>query len=61
MVLHEDPDLLVVDKPPGLLTVATDRERDRTVYHILTDYVRKGSARSRKRVFVVHRLVGRFG
>lgn len=56
VVLHEDRDILVVDKPPGLLTIATDRERERTAYHILTDYVRKGSVRSRNRIFIVHRL-----
>jgi RluA family pseudouridine synthase len=56
VLLHEDPDILVVDKPAGLLTVGTDRDKSRTAYYILTDYVRKGAARSRNRVFVVHRL-----
>jgi len=55
-ILHEDQDILVVDKPAGLLTVGTDSDKSRTAYFILTDYVRKGSARSRSRVFVVHRL-----
>lgn len=55
-ILHEDRDLLVVDKPAGLLTVATSKERSRTAYHALTDYVRKGASRSRKRIFIVHRL-----
>ncbi len=52
----EDADILVVDKPPRLLTIATDKEKSRTAYFILTDYVRKGYARSRKRIFIVHRL-----
>ena len=55
-ILHEDEDILVVEKPPGLLTVSTEREKSRTVYFALTDYVRKGYAGSRKRVFIVHRL-----
>ncbi len=55
-VLYEDDDLVVVDKPAGLLTIATDTERDRTAYHRLTEYVRRGSPRSRARVFIVHRL-----
>jgi len=38
-LVHEDDDLLVVDKPPGLLTVATERERERTAYRLLTEYV----------------------
>jgi RluA family pseudouridine synthase len=56
VLLYEDRDILVVDKPPGLLTVGTDSDKSRTVYFILTDYVRKGSARSQNRVYIVHRL-----
>ena len=55
-IIHEDRDLVVVDKPPGLLTISTDREKSRTAYFILTDYVRKGVAKSRNRIFIVHRL-----
>jgi tRNA pseudouridine32 synthase/23S rRNA pseudouridine746 synthase/23S rRNA pseudouridine1911/1915/1917 synthase len=55
-ILHEDRDILVIDKPPGLLTIATDREQSRTAYSYLTDYVRKGSSASAKRIFIVHRL-----
>ena len=56
VILYEDREILVVDKPPGLLTIGTERDKSRTAYFILTDYVRKGSARSRNRVFIVHRL-----
>lgn len=56
VLLHEDRHILVVDKPPGLLTIATAKERTRTVYHVLTDHVRKRATRSRNRVFIVHRL-----
>jgi len=52
-LVHEDADLIVVDKPPGMLTIATERERERTAYHALTRYV---AAREGRRVFVVHRL-----
>jgi tRNA pseudouridine32 synthase/23S rRNA pseudouridine746 synthase/23S rRNA pseudouridine1911/1915/1917 synthase len=55
-IVYEDRDLLVVDKPPGLLTIATDREKSRTAYFVLTDYVRKGYSKSRNRIFIVHRL-----
>src|SRR5262249_56248087 len=34
-LVHEDEDLLVIDKPAGLLTVATERERERTAYRLL--------------------------
>jgi tRNA pseudouridine32 synthase/23S rRNA pseudouridine746 synthase/23S rRNA pseudouridine1911/1915/1917 synthase len=55
-ILYEDRDILVVDKPSGLLTVGTEREKARTAYFALTEYVRKGDARSRNRIFIVHRL-----
>jgi tRNA pseudouridine32 synthase/23S rRNA pseudouridine746 synthase/23S rRNA pseudouridine1911/1915/1917 synthase len=56
VILHEDRDILVVDKPAGLLTMGTDTNKTRTAYFILTDYVRKGYSKSRNRIFIVHRL-----
>ena len=55
-IIYEDRDILVIDKPPRLLTMASATERENTAYHILTDYVRKGCAKSHKRIFIVHRL-----
>ena len=55
-ILHEDKDILVVEKPAGLLTVGTERNKSRTVHYLLNDYVRKGNPKSRNRVYVVHRL-----
>jgi len=55
-ILYEDSDILVVDKPAGLLTIATAKEQSRTAYFMLTDYVRKGYSKSRNRLFIVHRL-----
>jgi 23S rRNA pseudouridine1911/1915/1917 synthase len=52
-LVHEDEHLVVVDKPAGLLTIATDAERARTVYRLLGDWVR---ARGGGRIFIVHRL-----
>jgi RluA family pseudouridine synthase len=56
VILYEDRDILVVDKPAGLLTIATEGEKTNTAYYLLTDYVRKGYAKSLKRLFIVHRL-----
>jgi RluA family pseudouridine synthase len=56
MILYEDRDILVVDKPAGLLTIGTENDKSHTAYFILTDYVRKGCERSKNRVFIVHRL-----
>jgi len=55
-ILHEDRDILVVDKPAGLLTMGTESDKTRTAYFVLTDYVRKGYSKSRNRIFIVHRL-----
>ena len=50
--VHEDEAMLVVVKPAGLLTIATERERERTAYRLLWDYL---AARG-ERPFIVHRL-----
>jgi tRNA pseudouridine32 synthase/23S rRNA pseudouridine746 synthase/23S rRNA pseudouridine1911/1915/1917 synthase len=55
-IIHEDRDILVVNKPSGLLTMGTDSEKERTAYFAATDYVRKGAAKSKLRIFIVHRL-----
>ena len=54
-LVHEDDDILVVDKPAGLLTIATESERERTAYRLLRDWVANRGARS-SRLFIVHRL-----
>lgn len=55
-ILYEDHDILVVDKTSGLLTVSSEKIRENTAYYLLTEYVRKGNRKSKKRVFIVHRL-----
>lgn len=55
-ILHEDNDIIVIDKSSGLLTMASDSESEKTAYFILTDYVRKGNQKSTNRIFIVHRL-----
>lgn len=52
-LVHEDADVVVIDKPPGLLTIADASERERTVYRLLRDWLEERGA---GRVFVVHRL-----
>ncbi|MDX9794639.1 MAG: RluA family pseudouridine synthase, partial [Kiritimatiellia bacterium] len=55
-ILHEDRDLFVVNKAPGVLTTGTRRDEAFTAENVLNQYVRKGCARSRKQVYLVHRL-----
>ena len=52
-IVMEDDALIVIDKPPGLLSVATQSERTDTAFARLNAYLK---ARSRGRPFVVHRL-----
>ena len=40
-IVYEDAYLLVVEKAPGLLSVNTERQKERTAYTILTEYVRR--------------------
>ena len=53
-LVYQDEAIVVVDKPARLLTVATERERDRTAYRLLWDYLQ--AQRPRARPFIVHRL-----
>ncbi len=55
-ILYEDTSIIIADKVPGLLTIGTDREKDKTAHFLLNEYVKKGNPRSRNRVYVVHRL-----
>ncbi|MCX6904054.1 MAG: RluA family pseudouridine synthase [Verrucomicrobia bacterium] len=53
-IVYEDSHLIVVEKRAGLLSMATDRERDMTAYSLLSEHVKK--ARPGNRIFIVHRL-----
>ena len=55
-IRHEDEDILVVEKPAGLLSIASPSEDEKTAYVFLTDHVRQGNPFSRSRVWIVHRL-----
>ena len=53
-ILFEDNHIIVVNKPSGLLTIATNKEKEKTLYHIVRDYLINKDKNSR--IFVVHRL-----
>ena len=55
-ILYEDRDVIVIDKPAGLLTTHTRAKEANTAEEWLNDYVRKGQAKSRRHVWLVHRL-----
>ena len=53
-ILYEDKFVIVVNKPSNLLTVATDKEKDRTLFRYVFDYLKQKNKNNK--VFIVHRL-----
>ena len=53
-IVFEDESIIVVDKPAGLLTMATESERDKTVYAALRRIANQ--KKPAERIFIVHRL-----
>ena len=51
-ILYEDKDLLVIDKPCGLLTEQTSKEAYKTAFYMVKEYL----AKKKEKVFLVHRL-----
>lgn len=53
-ILYEDDELIVINKPSGLLSIADDKDKEHTAYRYMMDYVREIDPKNR--IFVVHRL-----
>lgn len=53
-IIYEDEHLIAIDKPSGLLSVASDKEKKSTAYRMMSDYVTMNNRSAR--LFVVHRL-----
>ena len=53
-IVYEDENYLVVNKPNGMLTISTAKERNRTLYHNVREYIK--SKNKRDKIFIVHRL-----
>ncbi len=53
-IVFEDDSLIVADKPAGLLTMATEREKEKTLYAFLRAYL--NAKRPPQKLFIVHRL-----
>ncbi len=56
LIRHEDDAVVVIEKPEGLRSIASEAESDATAYAQLTAHVRRGNPRGRERVWIVHRL-----
>lgn len=53
-IIYEDKELIVINKPAGLLSMAGGNEKEKTAYHLVGEYLK--SKNKNARVFIVHRL-----
>ena len=53
-IIFENDEFIVINKPSGLLSIASDKEKGSTAYRMLTDYVQQKDKHNR--IYVVHRL-----
>ena len=53
-ILHEDQDIIVIDKEAGLLSIASETEKQMTAFRQLSDYLQ--TLHPKNRIFIVHRL-----
>ncbi len=53
-IIYEDKNLLIIDKPPKILTISTEKEKNHTLYHQASEYVKQQHPKNK--IFIVHRL-----
>ena len=53
-IVYEDKYLIVINKPTHLLTISTDNEKERTLFHKVYTYLKQKNKNNK--VFIVHRL-----
>jgi len=53
-ILFEDKYIIIVNKPHNLLTISTEKEKERTLYHYVYDYLKQKNKNNK--IFIVHRL-----
>lgn len=51
-IIYEDKNIIVIDKPSNLLTISTEKEKQKTLYHEVLEYLRKKN----QKIFIIHRL-----
>ena len=55
-IVHLDDAVVVIDKPPGLLSMGSEREKEKTAYRILNAHLKTLMKTPAQQVFIVHRL-----
>ena len=53
-IIYEDKNIIVVDKPAGLLTISTLKEKEKTLYHEVSDYIKRSNPKAK--IFIINRL-----
>lgn len=53
-IIYEDKEIIVVNKPPHQLTIATAKKENNTLYNEVSSYVKKQAPHNK--IFIVHRL-----
>lgn len=53
-IIYEDEDLIVINKPYGLLSIATEKEKEYTLYHFVSMYLKEKNKNNK--IFIIHRL-----
>lgn len=55
-IVYLDDAIVVIDKPAGLLSMGSAREKDKTAYRLLNEHLKALTNSSLQQVFIVHRL-----
>lgn len=53
-IIYEDKNIIVVNKKAGLLTIANAKEKEKTLYHMVREYIK--STNKNNNIFIIHRL-----
>ena len=53
-IIYEDEDIIVINKPYGLLSIATEKEKEYTLYHFVSSYLKDRNKNNK--VYIIHRL-----
>jgi len=55
-IVHLDDAIIVIDKPAGLLSMGSEREKERTAHRILNEHLKAVNQSPHQQAFIVHRL-----
>lgn len=55
-IVHIDDAIVVIDKPAGLLSMGSAREKEKTAHRILNEHLKALIKSPRQQAFIVHRL-----